>query len=156
MSKKTKNEFDDELHRSILEVMEGRFGELQRYNRNLLGKLEAQLESNAYQVLKAAAKEIEAVSRKHAERVREKSSKESREEEGQVQVRIPPVAVLSPGHEASLYPGFHITVRDNRGDEGEVRQGQPQEDGPSSGATQGQGHSDAVHAGQSDQQGQQD
>ena len=76
MSKKTT--IDDELHQSILEVMEGRFGELQRYNRNLLGKLEAQLESNAYQVLKASAKEIEAVARAYAKRLREKGIQESR------------------------------------------------------------------------------
>lgn len=159
MKKTTKN--DDVLNQAIEEVISGRFAELVRYNRNVISKLEAQLENNAHQVIKAAAKEIKAVvqahaAREYAKRVREEGSEEVRGQEGQVSVRIPDVAVLGTGYEKSVYSGLHSLEWSDRGVEGQVRSGQPEEDGSSSGAAQGSGYSDAVHAGQSDQQGQQD
>lgn len=145
MSKKTKTELDQSLEQVLL----GRVAELVRSNRLTLGRLEAQLESNAFHALKAAAKEASEVTTKfvqNEERFREKSSEAPQRERCEVQVRDGEIEVHSTGYTSNLYSGFSSAEWNLGGSQGQVRQGFAEEDGSGNRTVSGFRYQVAIHA----------
>lgn len=141
-----KTNHSDALHAAIEFVVRGRTEEVIRHNRQMLNKLEAQLETQAYQILKAAAKEVSAVTFKDAERIRKEDSLKSGEARSRVPVREDETLVYSASFGPYLHPGLRFAEWGDLGGEGKIRQALSEEDGASHRTASGFGYTVALHA----------